>query len=118
MRDKTDLARVFDGFSETWSPRIVARVNDMEVMAVKASDAFVWHSHPDTDHFFLVLEGELDIELRDRTVSLSPGQIFVVPKGVEHRPLVRRGEARLLIIEPAGTPNTGDPRTAAIKVEV
>ena len=75
---------------------------------------FIWHSHPDTDDFFLVLDGELDIEMRDRTVTLSTGQIFVVPKGVEHRPVARR-ETHLLLIEPTGTPNTGDVATAAAR---
>jgi mannose-6-phosphate isomerase-like protein (cupin superfamily) len=77
----------------------------------------VWHAHPETDDFFLVLKGVVDIEMRDRTVTLGPGELFVVPRGVEHRP-VARGEAHLLLIEPAGTPNTGDPATAVEKRRV
>ena len=83
-------------------------------MVAKLDGPFVWHSHPDTDDFFLVLHGRLDIELRDRTVTLGPGQLFVVPKGVEHRP-VAHGEVHILLIEPTGTVNTGDaggPMTA------
>ena len=81
-------------------------------MVVTVEGAFVWHKHDDTDDFFLVLKGQLDIELRDRTISLGPGEMYVVPKGVEHRPVARE-EAHLLLIEPTGTPNTGDPATAA-----
>lgn len=107
-----DLAEKLAGFSEHWQPRTVARLNDYDVMVVKAGGQFVWHSHPETDDFFLVLAGHLDIELRDRTVSLGPGELFVVPRGVEHRPVVKEGEAHVLLIEPTGTPNTGDPATA------
>ena len=92
----------------------MARYNDNDVMVVKVAGEFVWHAHPETDDFFLVLAGEVAIELRDRTVVLGPGELFVVPAGVEHRP-VARGEAHLLLIEPAGTPNTGDPATAVEK---
>jgi mannose-6-phosphate isomerase-like protein (cupin superfamily) len=112
-----DLAARLATFDEAWSPRIVAGFNGNDVMVVKCRGEFVWHSHPDTDDFFLVLEGRLDIELRDRTVSLGPGEVFVVPAGVEHRP-VARGEAHVLLIEPAGTPNTGDPATAVAKVRL
>ncbi len=111
---KVNLAGKLGAFAEHWSPRIVARYNGNDVMVVKALGEFVWHSHPDTDDLFLVLAGEIDIELRDGVVTLGPGEIFVVPAGVEHRPVARR-EAHLLLIEPAGTPNTGDPVTAAPK---
>ena len=86
-------------------------------MVVKAKGEFVWHSHPDTDDFFLVLKGKLTIQLRDGDVRLGPGELYVVPRGVEHRPIAEE-EVHLLLIEPAGTPNTGDERTAAIKVPV
>jgi mannose-6-phosphate isomerase-like protein (cupin superfamily) len=115
---KVDLAEKLDQFSEHWSPRIVAHYNGNDIMVVKVEGEFVWHSHPDTDDFFLVIDGELDIELRDRTVTLGPGELFVVPTGVEHRPCARRGEVKLLLIEPKGTPNTGDEETAAVKVEI
>jgi mannose-6-phosphate isomerase-like protein (cupin superfamily) len=107
-----DLAGKLATFAEHWSPRAVARFNDCDVMVVKVKGEFVWHSHADTDDFFLVLKGTLDIEMRDRTVMLNPGQLFVVPRGVEHRPVARE-EVHLLLIEPTGTPNTGDPATAA-----
>jgi mannose-6-phosphate isomerase-like protein (cupin superfamily) len=112
--DKVNLAEKLSAFDERWAPRIVAGYNGNDVMVAKLEGAFVWHAHPETDDLFLVLEGQLDIELRDRTVRLGPGEIFVVPAGVEHRP-VAHGEVRVLLIEPAGTPNTGDPATAAEK---
>ena len=115
---KVNLAEKLGQFSEHWSPRIVAPYNGNDIMVVKVEGEFVWHSHPDTDDFFLVLDGELDSELRDRTVTLGPGELFVVPREVEHRPCARRGEVKLLLIEPKGTPNTGDEETAAAKVEI
>lgn len=110
--DKVNLAEKLAGFSEHWAPRTVAQLNGHDVMVVKVQGEFVWHAHEDTDDFFLVLHGRLDIELRDRTVSLGPGELLVVPRRMEHRP-VARGEAHILLIEPTGTPNTGDPATAA-----
>ena len=98
-------------FTERWSPRTVAEFNSHDVMVVKVEGEFVWHKHDDTDDLFYVLAGELDIQLRDRTVTLKPGEMFVVPKGVEHCPRARI-ETHLLLIEPRGTPNTGDARTA------
>jgi mannose-6-phosphate isomerase-like protein (cupin superfamily) len=112
MSDRIDLSEKLATFSEYWSPRTVARFNDCDVMVVKVNGEFVWHKHDDTDDFFLVLKGVLDIQLRDRTVTLGPGQMYVVPKGVEHRP-VARDEVHLLLIEPTGTPNTGNVETAA-----
>jgi mannose-6-phosphate isomerase-like protein (cupin superfamily) len=81
-------------------------------MVVKAQGEFVWHKHDDTDDFFLVLKGRLTIQLRDGDVRLGPGELFVVPRGVEHRPVADE-EVHLMIIEPSGTPNTGNPNTAA-----
>ena len=107
-----NLAEKLDAFSEHWQPRVITSYNDNDVMVVKVKGEFVWHKHDDTDDFFLVLQGTLDIQLRDRTVTLGPGELFVVPKGVEHRPVARE-EVHLLLIEPRGTPNTGDPATAA-----
>jgi len=112
MRDKINLAEKLATFSEHWSPRTVAQLNAYDIMVVKAQGEFVWHRHEDTDDFFLVLAGSLDIELRDRTVTLGPGELYVVPKGVEHR-TVAREEVHLLLIEPTGTPNTGDAHTTA-----
>src|SRR6266849_7843844 len=82
MHDKINLSEKLATFSEYWSPRTVARLNDYDVMVVKVKDEFVWHKHNETDDFFLVIKGTLDIQLRDRTISLGPGEMFVVPKGV------------------------------------
>lgn len=114
MNCKVTLAAKLACFDGHRSPRIVADYNGNDVMVAKASGEFVWHAHPGTDDFFLVLEGEMDIEMRDRTVTLGRGELFVEPAGVVHRP-VARGEAHLLVIEPRGTPNTGDPATAVAK---
>jgi mannose-6-phosphate isomerase-like protein (cupin superfamily) len=112
VNDRIDLSEKLSTFSEHWSPRTVAQFNDCDVMVVKVKGEFIWHKHDDTDDFFLVLKGVLDIELRDRTVTLRPGQMYIVPKGVEHRPVARE-EVHLLLIEPTGTPNTGNAETAA-----
>jgi mannose-6-phosphate isomerase-like protein (cupin superfamily) len=106
-----NLAARLATFAEHWQPRTVAQLNEYDVMVVKAKGEFVWHRHDETDDFFLVLSGHLRIELRDRTVSLGPGELFIVPRGVEHRPVADE-EVQLLIIEPMGTPNTGNPATA------
>jgi mannose-6-phosphate isomerase-like protein (cupin superfamily) len=112
--DKVNLAEKLDLFDEHWQPKIVARINDHEVRIAKVQGEFVWHKHDDTDDFFLVLEGRLTIQLRDRNIDLEEGELFVVPRGVEHCPRADE-EAAVLLIEPAGTVNTGDaggPRTA------
>lgn len=101
-------------FSEHWSPKIIAGFNGHDVMLVKVKGEFVWHSHPDTDDFFLVLKGNLTIDLKDGEVHLGPGDLFVVPKGTEHRPRASE-EVDMLLIELTGTPNTGDSKTAVIK---
>lgn len=116
MNDKINLAEKLASFSEHWSPRTVAQLNGYDVMVVKVKDEFVWHKHDETDDFFLVLKGTLDIELRDRVITLGPGEMYIVPRGIEHRPVARE-EAHVLLIEPAGTPNTGDVRTAAPRRE-
>ena len=110
--DKVKLAEKLASFDEAFSPRIVAYYNDNKVQVTKTRGQFVWHSHPDTDDFFLVLSGRLVIELRDGEVELEEGELYVVPRGVEHRPRAD-GEAHVLLIEPRGTPNTGDSHTAA-----
>jgi mannose-6-phosphate isomerase-like protein (cupin superfamily) len=107
-----DLRGKLSLFADHWRPRTVATFNGHDVMVVKVKGEFVWHKHDDTDDFFLVLEGRLEIRLRDRTVVLEPGQLFVVPQGVEHQPFAAE-ETHLLLIEPSGTPNTGDAATAA-----
>jgi mannose-6-phosphate isomerase-like protein (cupin superfamily) len=118
MNGAVNLAEKFATFSEHWAPRIVATYNDNDIRIVKVAGEFVWHKHDETDDFFLVLDGVLDIELRDRIVTLGPGELFVVPRGVEHRPVARHGEVRMIVIEPAGTDNTGDSATATRAVAI
>jgi mannose-6-phosphate isomerase-like protein (cupin superfamily) len=107
VTEKVTLDEKFAAFDEQWSPKIVAALNDYHLKIVKLEGEFVWHTHPDTDELFLVLDGHLDIQLRDGVVGLDAGELYVVPKGVEHCPLAT-AEARVMLIEPAGTPNTGD----------
>jgi len=107
MDGKVKLAAAFATLDEPFRPLVVARLNDYKIMVVKANGEFVWHAHDDTDDFFLVLKGRLTIQLRDRDVVLDPGELFVVPPGVEHCPRADE-EVELLLIEPVGTVNTGD----------
>ncbi len=105
-----DLRAVLNTFDDLWSPRIAARINNYDVRVTHVKGSYIWHVHDTTDEFFLVLEGELTIALRDpneRTVTLSPGSVFVVPKGIYHRPSSPVG-AQIVVIEPAGIPTTGD----------
>ena len=106
MTGTINLADKLATFDQHWSPRTVALFNGHDVMVVKVEGEFTWHSHPDTDDFFLVLKGEIDIHLRDKTVTLKAGEMFVVPKGVTHRPSAER-ECRAMLVEPTGTINTG-----------
>ncbi len=94
-------------FSEHWSPRIVAQMNNYHFKLVKLRGDFVWHSHTDTDEVFVVLDGKMAIDFRDGRVDLERGEMLVVPKGVEHKPFAKE-ECKTLLIEPAGTINTGD----------
>ena len=112
--DKVILAEKLEKFSDHWQPRTVAEFNGHDVMVVKVKGEFRWHSHADTDDFFLVLKGRLRMGLRGRSVELGPGELFVVPKGVEHCPYAEE-EVHMLLIEPTGTPNTGDAATAAAR---
>ena len=114
---KVNLEQKLSAFNEHWSPKVVAAFNGHDVMVVKAKGEFVWHAHPDTDDFFLVLKGRLTIQFRDGDVHVDPGDLYVVPKGVEHR-TVADEEVHLLLIEPLGTLNTGNDATAATKVAV
>jgi mannose-6-phosphate isomerase-like protein (cupin superfamily) len=111
MRQAVNLEEAFASFDERWSPRIVAHVNDYDVKVVHVAGQFVWHDHQDTDEFFLVTAGRLAIELDDpdhpSRVVLNPGDVFVVPRGVRHRPVAEEG-TRVLLLEPRGTVNTGD----------
>ena len=117
MEYPVNLAEKLASFDEVFSPRIVGHYNENKIQIAKTKGEFVWHAHPDTDDFFLVLSGQLTIELRDRVIELGPGDLFVVPRGVDHRPRSDEG-AEILLIEPLGTPNTGHPATAAPEVGI
>jgi mannose-6-phosphate isomerase-like protein (cupin superfamily) len=107
MDDKVILSEKIGLLDKVYSPGIVGYLNDLKLQVVRIQGPFVWHSHEDTDDFFLVLRGRLTIHLRDRDVVLDEGELFVVPRGVEHRPDADE-EAHVLLIEPRGTVNTGD----------
>ena len=102
-----NLESKFGLLAERWQPRVVAEMNDYQFKLSKVKGEFIWHSHPETDETFLVVEGKLRIEFRDGSVELGPGEMFVVPKGVEHRPYAEQ-EVKLMIMEPRGIANTGD----------
>jgi mannose-6-phosphate isomerase-like protein (cupin superfamily) len=104
---RIDIAQKFSLFSEKWSPRVVAELNDYQVKLARLEGEFVWHRHDDTDELFYIVAGELVIEFRDHSERLSAGEMLVVPKGVEHRP-VAAAECQVMIIEPRGVVNTGD----------
>lgn len=105
-REPINLAAKFAKFSDHWSPKIVARMNDYDFKLVKFQGEFVWHSHADTDEVFLVLEGAMTIHFRDGDVRLGPGEMFVIPRGVEHKTSAA-SECRAMLVETAGTVNTG-----------
>jgi mannose-6-phosphate isomerase-like protein (cupin superfamily) len=112
-----NLEEKLSTFSQHYQPRTVAQFNGHDVMVVKVKGPFIWHKHDETDDFFLVLKGWITIQMREGNVSLGAGEMFVVPRGVEHCP-VADDEAHLLLIEPTGTPNTGDSATAARRVVI
>lgn len=97
----------FNKFTEHWSPRVIAEMNDYQFKLVKVEGEFVWHDHPDTDEVFIVIEGCLNIEFRDGVVTLESGEMFVIPKGIEHKPIAT-SECKIMIVEPKGVVNTGD----------
>ncbi|CAN5548125.1 cupin domain-containing protein [soil metagenome] len=107
MDDKVNLAEKFALLSGPYQPAIVGHLNDYKLQIVRVEGAFVWHKHDETDDFFLVVDGQMTIHLRDRDIELEAGELFVVPAGVEHCPEASDG-ALVLLIEPDGTPNTGD----------
>lgn len=107
-----NLAEKLATFSEHWQPRVVGQFNGHDILVAKVKGEFVWHQHDDTDDFFLVLSGRITIRMHEGNVTLGPGEVFVVPKGVQHCPFAEE-EAHILLIEPTGTPNTGDTATAA-----
>ncbi len=111
MKTKTHLPinikEKFSKFSEQWSPKIIAQMNDYHFKLARVEGDFTWHDHKDTDEVFLVIDGKLRIDFRDRSVTLHEGEMFVVPKGIEHKPFAQK-ECKILLVEPAGTVNTGD----------
>ena len=115
MGKTINLAEKLALFDDYWSPKIVGSFNGHDLMVAKLKGEFVWHSHPETDDFFQVVKGSIRIEMREKTVTLNEGEIYVVPKGVEHRPVADQ-EAHVMIIEPTGTPNTGNETTAVEKI--
>ena len=114
---KINLADKLAQFEGHWQPRVVGAFNGHDLMVVKFQGQFPWHSHADTDDFFLVLKGEMIMRLRDGDVRVGPGEVFVVPQGIEHAPYADE-ETHVMLIEPKGTPNTGDPATAAPRREI
>lgn len=97
----------FNKFSEHWSPKIIAQMNDYHFKIAKIQGEFVWHSHPETDEVFIVIQGKMQIAFRDGVAELGEGEMLVVPKGIEHKPIAKQ-ECHILLVEPAGTVNTGD----------
>ena len=115
---KINLAEKLSMFDSHWDPKVIARYNDNDVMVVKFAGEFPFHHHDTTDDFFLVIEGEVTMDYADAlSVTFGPGELVVVPKGVTHRPRAKT-EAKVLLIEPRGEPNTGDPATAAPKPQI
>ena len=107
MAEIINLEQKFSKFFDYWSPKVIAELNDYQIKLVKFQGDFVWHNHPDTDEVFLVTKGAMEIELRDRTFTVSEGEMFVIPKGMEH--ITRAAhECQAMLIEPRGVANTGD----------
>jgi mannose-6-phosphate isomerase-like protein (cupin superfamily) len=114
--DKVNLTEKFSRIDEVYKPKLVAEYNDNKILLTRARGEFVWHKHDDTDDLFLVVSGRLVIQLRDRDVELNAGELFVVPRGVEHCPRADP-EAEIVVIEPLGTTNTGDAQTNELTAE-
>jgi len=104
---KINLEDKLSKFSEHWSPKVIAEMNDYQFKLVKIEGEFVWHEHPDTDEVFIVIEGTMQIEFEDRTIELKEGEMLVVPKGVRHKPYAEE-ECKVMLVEPRGVVNTGD----------
>ena len=102
-----NLKEKLNSFSEYWSPKIIAQMNDYHFKLVKFEGDFVWHSHADTDETFIIIEGQMSIDFRDGRVDLKAGEMFVVPKGAEHKPFAEK-ECKVMLVEPSGTLNTGE----------
>ena len=107
IMEKINIKSKLKTFSDLWSPKVIAEMNDYQFKLVKIKDDFIWHSHEDTDEVFIVLEGSMHIEFNDEIVKLSEGELLVVPKGTKHRPFAHE-EATIMLVEPRGVINTGD----------
>ncbi len=107
MMDTINLKEKLEKFSDHWSPKVIAELNDYQFKLVKIQGEFVWHNHPDTDEVFIVIEGSMKIEFENETVQLKEGEMLVVPKGVEHKPYAD-SECKVMLVEPRGVVNTGD----------
>ena len=107
MMDIINLKQKLGKFSDHWSPKVIAELNDYQFKLVKIQGEFVWHNHPDTDEVFIVIEGIMNIEFENETVRLTEGEMLVVPKGVEHKPYAET-ECKVMLVEPSGVVNTGD----------
>tara|TARA_B100001250_G_scaffold164986_1_gene141969 strand:+ start:189 stop:551 length:363 start_codon:yes stop_codon:yes gene_type:complete len=107
MMDIINLKEKLGKFSDHWSPKVIAELNDYQFKLVKIQGEFVWHNHPDTDEVFIVIEGTMNIEFENETVRLTEGEMLVVPKGVEHKPYAEK-ECKVMLVEPRGVVNTGD----------
>ena len=107
---KINLKQKLSIFSEHWSPKVISELNDYQIKLVKIQGDFVWHNHSETDELFLVIEGKMKIEFKDKTVELNKGELYVVPKGVEHRPYAE-DECQIMLIEPRGVINTGENKS-------
>lgn len=100
----------FSKFNQHWSPRVIAEMNNYQFKLVKVQGEFVWHNHPDTDEVFIIIDGVLDIEFRDGKVTLEAGEMFVIPKGIEHKPVAAK-ECQMMLVEPKGVVNTGETKS-------
>tara|TARA_B100001029_G_C15002203_1_gene418802 strand:+ start:465 stop:824 length:360 start_codon:yes stop_codon:yes gene_type:complete len=105
--EKINFSKKYSKFTKHWSPKIIAEMNDYQFKLAKIKGEFIWHDHKHTDETFIVLEGEMTLKFRDRDIKLTKGEMFVVPKGVEHKPCAEN-ECKILVIEPRGVINTGD----------
>ena len=107
LSNKVNLKEKYSKFTKHWSPRIIAEMNDYQFKLAKIKGEFVWHDHKHTDETFIVIEGEMTLKFRDRKINLSKGEMYVVPKGIEHKPCAKN-ECKILVVEPRGVINTGD----------
>lgn len=107
MNNKVNFKNKFSLFNEIWTPKVIAQMNQIQFKLVKIKGEFTWHDHQDTDEVFIVIEGSMGIEFRDGVVQLQEGEMFVVPKGVEHKPFASK-ECKVMLVEPSGVVNTGN----------